>query len=36
MRAVTEVLLGAAAPGRLPVPVGTHDIGDGGALARCE
>lgn len=36
MRAVTEVLLGAPAPGRLPVPVGAHDLGDGEALARCE
>lgn len=36
MRAVTEVLLGAAAPGRLPVPVGSHDIGHGGVLARCQ
>lgn len=35
IRAAADVLLGGAAPGRLPVPVGGHSIGDGGALAAC-
>lgn len=35
MAATAGVLLGAPAPGELPVPVGDHPIGAGGALNAC-
>ncbi|QBI19549.1 glycoside hydrolase family 3 protein [Egibacter rhizosphaerae] len=36
MTAAAEVLRGGEAPGRLPVPVGAHAVGDGAALADCD